>query len=274
MTRRAMFLVGLFASGASCAIGQSARVEAQPVRDQPTSQSGRVPALETTGSAAQTNRANLRAGPSPRAQPSPWPAAPRFEQVDEGFDDAGGQSLKVQPLDLRRPIGFEHVYRVSTGPRRGGTPDLAGPTELFARKSGGITAVFPRSEYVATEEGDVYAKIPAGTVFHVGSVRPEALGRFEPSNSAPSPLSASTRAPVPGALGAEDPNPPAASALLRAVAARRSEMSPMQPLAWLEGSLRQQRLADLLKTAPASTAPVTKSHPHEAPSPAPDSPRP
>lgn len=92
------------------------------------------------------------------------PAEPRLMdlRLEQRVEDVGplGRSLRVAPADLRSPTGFEGVYRV---PGREGT---------LMRISGGIIATFPRSEY----RGDT-RPIPAGTVFHIGSVRTLLAGR-------------------------------------------------------------------------------------------------
>ncbi|MEZ6317807.1 MAG: hypothetical protein R3B49_03485 [Phycisphaerales bacterium] len=81
-----------------------------------------------------------------------------LQPVAAGTDDASpmSNSLELMPIDLRDPAGFDRVYRL--------------PTEdgsLFARADGGLTAIFPRSEYTATPWGTV-AEVPAGTVWVIG----------------------------------------------------------------------------------------------------------
>ncbi len=85
------------------------------------------------------------------------------KRVEQGIADAGpmSASLRVAPVDLRSPIGFEAVYRLSE-------VDVFGrETVSYMRKHGAITAVFPHSVYVPTEAGLV-PQIPAGTVFRIG----------------------------------------------------------------------------------------------------------
>jgi hypothetical protein len=92
--------------------------------------------------------------------PSAHAQSAKLNPVDQGFADVGplSASSRVVPLDLRVPSGFDRVYRLGSS-RPGG--------ERFARMSGGVTAVFPRSQYVPTADG--YASTtPAGTVFYIG----------------------------------------------------------------------------------------------------------
>lgn len=93
------------------------------------------------------------------------PAQPGLNPVDQQLDDVSplGNSLRVQPLDLRRPIEFDRVYRIDP------TPDLFGGSRKFARIDNGVIAVFDRSEYSRAARGVLSADIPAGTVFYLGS---------------------------------------------------------------------------------------------------------
>lgn len=94
----------------------------------------------------------------------------RLIPVDEGVGDVDSLAadLRVQPLDLRTPLGFERVYRVP------------GRDDLYMRVSGGLVAVFPRSEYVPGP-GGLWPVIPAGTRFYPGGLPPELLGSPEPA---------------------------------------------------------------------------------------------
>ena len=90
---------------------------------------------------------------------APLANAQGLERVEEIWGDAGplNESMRVLPLDLRAPVGFQGVYRVP------------GHDNLLTRMDGGLAAVFPRSVYAATASG-VVPLIPPGTVFHVGGV--------------------------------------------------------------------------------------------------------
>lgn len=90
---------------------------------------------------------------------APLANAQGLERVEEIWGDAGplNESMRVLPLDLRSPVGFQGVYRVP------------GHDNLLTRMDGGLAAVFPRSVYAATASG-VVPLIPPGTVFHVGGV--------------------------------------------------------------------------------------------------------
>lgn len=93
------------------------------------------------------------------------PGQPGLTPVEQQFDDVSplSNSLRLQPLDLRRPLEFDRVYRIDP------TPDLFGGSRKFARIDNGIVAVFDRSEYSPVTRGVLSADIPAGTVFYIGS---------------------------------------------------------------------------------------------------------
>lgn len=77
--------------------------------------------------------------------------------VEQGFDDRGplSRGLRLIFPGLHQPGSFE---RVETIPGR---------SDLFMRIAGGVYAVFPRSMYVSTRQGDV-AMIPDGVTFYIG----------------------------------------------------------------------------------------------------------
>lgn len=79
--------------------------------------------------------------------------------IDQGYEDTDAlrTSIRVEPIDLRRPAGFGQVYRVPGDPT------------AFSRTDGAVTAVFDRGAYVRTPQG-VMPDIPAGTVFYIGGL--------------------------------------------------------------------------------------------------------
>jgi hypothetical protein len=82
-----------------------------------------------------------------------------LERVEPGVSDMGPLGVEIRhPIhDMRMPLDFEALYR---GVGANGTP-------WFARRDGGITAVFPRSWYVPTQYGEV-SIIPPDTIFYIG----------------------------------------------------------------------------------------------------------
>lgn len=134
------------------------------------------------------------------------PSRMLLEPVDPGHADVGplGVSTRTIPVDMRSPSGFDRVFRVPGSAAGVGTIDV--PNDRFARVSGGIAAVFPRSSYVTGEKGR-YALVPAGTVYYIGginelrveadaaaAVRPSVRGgQSMMSASMAAPLSVSTR---------------------------------------------------------------------------------
>ncbi len=107
------------------------------------------------------------------------PAAPQPEgplrPVEAGVADVGPLSTSLREFrhDLRVPTGFADVYELSPATGLDG----------FARASGAITAIFPRSIYIPTREG-VLVGVPPGTVFHIGPL-PTTGAAPTPTPSAP-----------------------------------------------------------------------------------------
>lgn len=103
--------------------------------------------------------------------------------VDQGTEDMGplARSSRMSRIDLRMPSGFDRVYRVESS-----TLGDAAPAR-YARVSGALVAIFPRSEYATSERGTSIL-VPAGTVYAIGaesaatvmaSQRPSTLPRPE-----------------------------------------------------------------------------------------------
>lgn len=82
-----------------------------------------------------------------------------LERIDPGSADLGplGLQTRVLPTPLRDDRDFGLLYRAFTP---GGDP-------VFARRDGGITAIFPRSAYVGTPSGEI-PLIPPDTRFIIG----------------------------------------------------------------------------------------------------------
>lgn len=88
-------------------------------------------------------------------------------RVEQGVSDVEpiAHSLLVQPVDLRSSVDFEILFEGTWN------DPIIGVRDVFARRQGALTAVFPRSSYVRTESGLV-PKIPAGTIFYIGDPVP------------------------------------------------------------------------------------------------------
>ncbi len=87
-----------------------------------------------------------------------------LKRVEGGVADVDplGTSLRQLSVDLRQPVGFSGVYRVSSGRSPTGR-------EAFVRMSGATAAVFDQSTYIPTATGPTPG-IPAGTVFYIGGL--------------------------------------------------------------------------------------------------------
>lgn len=125
----------------------------------------------------------------------------KYQVVESGTDDVSPLRVgsRILPTDLRVPTGFEKVYRIPGA--ASGVPGIDHADDKFARISGAVTAVFPRSEYLKTRKGATFAAIPAGTVFYIGGVPESALGKPAAGSTMLVPNAASMR--VNGVAGSE-----------------------------------------------------------------------
>lgn len=100
---------------------------------------------------------------------------PPLQPVEQGVEDVNPLAApsRLQPLDLRLPLGFDRVYRVVE-------PWRSQMDQRFARSSGALTAVFPRSQYTPTRNGTI-PEIPAGTVFYIGGLPGDTFSSPPPS---------------------------------------------------------------------------------------------
>ena len=172
---------------------------------------------------------SLLSGRAAVAQPS----VP-YEEVDPGRADASAlnDSLRLVPIDLRTPTGFDRVFRL---------PTVVGG-EMFARMDGGLTAVFPRSEY-----GFGQALIPAGTTWYIGALPTSVFGN---STSRPGVHRAGTGVEASASGRLDLRLDQRAGATPAAMPARRLPERASNPLMPWAGELeRGARVSDLLHRA-------------------------
>jgi len=115
-----------------------------------------------------------------------------LEKVQQGVGDVGplGVDMRLQPLDLRLPVGFDAVYRGRT------TDAFGAESDYFVRRHGAVSAVFPRSIYTEVGEGVRSADVPPGTVYYIGDLPAHLLGDAgSPFGLTPPP--AEQRSPMP-----------------------------------------------------------------------------
>jgi hypothetical protein len=215
-------------------------------------------ALASGALAANSSPSATNAG----AKPITKSGQPTLKPVDPGVADVGplGTTGRVLPTDLRQPANFDRVYEVELDGKR-----------FFVRAHGGVYAVFPRSDYVQTR-GGVVPIVPAGTVYHLGSLpkteldpahqdeatlnpanakpaRPARRDDSAPSNAAPTPESAAAR-PAPAArlkpAQRQNTEPPLSDAA-PPVAQGREESS-----IWSSDMVRVSRTGELLDKARAA----------------------
>ncbi|MHC4975371.1 MAG: hypothetical protein ACYTF7_02045 [Planctomycetota bacterium] len=150
------------------------------------------------------------------------PAGPDMVEVDPGIDDIGtlGTSQRLIMRDLRLPSGFDRVFQLGDG------------SERFVRINGALRAVFPRSSY---DPRDGYARVPAGTIYYIGS--PDAWDWAMETNPLLHPGRLSNRF----------------ESRLDGRVLQRAERSPgpdggsrSRPTMWSSESYRRQRLSELV----------------------------
>ena len=80
-----------------------------------------------------------------------------LKPIDQTVEDVSQLSTSFRYIEpgLLQPSGFEQVYRYS------------GRTDFFVRIDGATHAVFPRSTYVSSRQGET-PTVPPGTVFYIG----------------------------------------------------------------------------------------------------------
>lgn len=124
--------------------------------------------------------------------PAAKPVANHLQTVDEGVADRGSNTVSLRriELDLRQDTGFDHLYEAP------GRPDL------FMRRDGAITAVFPQSFY-AVSKGGMMPVIPPGTIFFIGDPQvndpafPAPIGFTErPPQPTPAPAARQNSTPL------------------------------------------------------------------------------
>jgi hypothetical protein len=205
----------------------------------------RVSVRNSAGWPAAIAAANFAVVSVAAAAAQPWSnVPPRLQRVDPGTTDVDPLhlSLREMQIDLRRPTGFDTVYRLDAARSfgRGGT--------MYMRMDGGVMAVFPQSVY-RPSPGGMVPEIPPGTVFHLGELPPE-LRPQEPVRPRPPgfvDLSLSAAAP---------PSPPQASP------SPLPEALPEVRSIWNDDEYRRRRVATLLsRAADAETrAPAGENH--------------
>ncbi len=171
--------------------------------------------------------------------------------VDQGTEDVGplARSARVSRLDLRMPTGFDRVYRLESPTLGDGAP------ARYARVSGALIAIFPRSEYQKTAAG-TSIMVPAGTIFAIGSGSAASAVATQRQRGpvGPTPLSLRESTRLSGRLETRvemgaDAAPPAVQAapLPRAdeAAARPLEAAPAGAI-WGDERYRVARVARLL----------------------------
>ncbi len=105
--------------------------------------------------------------------------------VEQGTEDVGplARSARISRVDLRMPTGFDRVYRLES-------PTLGSDSPArYARVSGALIAIFPRSEYQTTAAG-TSIMVPPGTIYAIGSgsAASAVASRREITPSRPAPL--------------------------------------------------------------------------------------
>lgn len=221
----------------------------------------------------------MLAGVAAHAQPiqqSATPAVTRVElrPVEQGIGDVSPLSanLRSLPTDLRMPIRFDRVYRLSDiaaaqpawrGPGR----SFGSQPEGFVRFNAGVSAVFPYSAYTPSRDGFI-AEVPPGTVFHLGLKPQPAGGRFSfmdsPTSRAGIPLSmvaSSARPPYQTSIPESQLNVPINRLVDTSAAANppaHLQQSTEPRSLWTSEAYRHERLSNLI-TGARNTPPLRRA---------------
>lgn len=186
--------------------------------------------------------------PGPGTQPPARGSPSQPRPVEQGVGDLNPLQIsnRLEPLDLRRPTGWERVYRLN------GVPGRDGGRGLFARFDGGIAAVFPWSSYESTRRGAV-ATVPAGTKYYIG-VLPESLTEAKPAEEPEASfnyLDRSARAGQPErpVQFIETAQQNSARPALRTGGTVEPSAPPAGPSIWTSEAYRRARLEELLARA-------------------------
>lgn len=216
-----------------------------------------VTAALSQPSLAQTSTGQSQTGqvgqPSQPGQPGRFgrPTLLQPIPVEQGIGDLNPlqTSNRLVPLDLRQPAGWDRVYRLS------GDPRMNNGSGLFARISGGITAVFPWSTYEPTRRGDQVPTVPPGTTYYIGGV-PRSVIDATPTPASTEKsfnyvdLSARPASPERPTHQADNSVQTSARHVLRGEApADRTPSNAAPPSIWTSESYRRARLEQLLTRA-------------------------
>ena len=195
------------------------------------------------------------------APPSNPVTSERLTPVEPALADIGprGISQRIMALDRRKPTDFDRIFRVTSDST---DPNATAP--MFARKSGGLTAVFPRSQYRGSGGGSLTVELPADTRFIIGESSPllhashpkraetpslRTVSRLVPA-LASSPVRSVASTPVP-----HDPAP-----VLTPSPSTDETPSPSSTPGMLTNDFyRIRRVTELLKTAVAAEARISAS---------------
>jgi hypothetical protein len=172
---------------------------------------------------------------------------PPLEPIEQGTTDANplAAPARVQPLDLRLPLGFDRIYRVVE-------PGRSSMNQRYARSSGAITAVFPRSQYTPTRDG-VIPEIPAGTVFYIGGLPDDIFSSPPPAiRRGPTYVDRAVRATPDFAKPVDSRIAPNVPRSADRTLPREPRERPSPACIMSDEGFRQARIAELIDRAAAS----------------------
>jgi len=163
-----------------------------------------------------------------------------LKRVEPGITDSNPLAVgtRLIPVDLRAPTNFEGVYQFQRTDRFGNSETF------FARTDGGLTAVFPRSQYVDSG-GNLLAQVPPGTVWLIGGL-PKPTDKPAPPRSE-TYLDLSIRGNISDAPEPEgSPDAAPAPAPSRPPALNHRQPEPLS--IWNSERYRRQRVGTLLQS--------------------------
>jgi hypothetical protein len=193
----------------------------------------------------------LVALPRPAASQAPrnlnQPALREIDQQVQGRNDLAASTRKPFS-DLRLPLNFDRLYEVDSSAIRS-RAGIQG--RAFARASGGLVAVFPRTDDRRLAPGVNLVGVPPGTVYLFADTATW-TGMTTDRSRTSSPNSLVQRIeqpPLPGNPFANPPPPVKRASESDALALTKNDIVPSGPTIWTNEQWRAGRVGALLDRA-------------------------
>jgi hypothetical protein len=175
------------------------------------------------------------------------PALREIDQSVEGRNDLATSTRKPFS-DLRLPLNFDRLYEVDSAAIRS-RAGIQG--RAFARASGGLIAVFPRTDNRRLAPGVEFVGVPPGTVYLFSdTARLTGMTTDRSCTSSPNPLvQRIEQQPLRANPFARPPSPAKQVSHADAMAQTKDEVVPSGPTIWTNEAWRARRVGALLDRA-------------------------